>query len=196
MPPLLRNAYENMILLCPTHHALIDKAAGVHFSVDALRKMKHDHEKMIAVRESHLSNDRKIAQNVITYLADRRVLFRAIYAESQPHCVESANRIREFLTKQLCEPDVGKELRNALVAIRAACRTFVDAADADGTFNRKEWEHTDPFSLALGALRASVGVHLARLAERFDLEVEPQLAEIVPPELSAEDGQVLLRNVV
>lgn len=36
MPVSERNAYPNLILLCPTHHTLIDKDNGIHFSVDEL----------------------------------------------------------------------------------------------------------------------------------------------------------------
>lgn len=42
-----RNSYSNMILLCPTHHRLIDKEEGVYFSVDLLQEMKRNHERMV-----------------------------------------------------------------------------------------------------------------------------------------------------
>jgi hypothetical protein len=35
-----RNSYDNLLLLCPTHHALVDKADS-HFTVDELRDWKH-----------------------------------------------------------------------------------------------------------------------------------------------------------
>ncbi|MEU3917137.1 HNH endonuclease signature motif containing protein [Streptomyces sp. NPDC029004] len=38
------DSYENLILLCPTHHRLIDKSGGVGFSVESLRRMKVVHE--------------------------------------------------------------------------------------------------------------------------------------------------------
>src|SRR5215469_1636174 len=42
MPVSERNAYPNRVLLCPTHHTLIDKDNGIHFSVEQLLKMKAD----------------------------------------------------------------------------------------------------------------------------------------------------------
>src|SRR2546421_10693407 len=35
-----RNAYANIILLCPTHHTFIDKEEGIHYSVELLQEMK------------------------------------------------------------------------------------------------------------------------------------------------------------
>jgi hypothetical protein len=46
IPPCLPepNAYPNRVLLCGTHHRLIDKDHGVHFSVTQLHRLKADHE--------------------------------------------------------------------------------------------------------------------------------------------------------
>ena len=44
MPIPERNAYPNRVLLCATHHRLIDKDHGVHFSVAQLQQLKADHE--------------------------------------------------------------------------------------------------------------------------------------------------------
>ena len=38
-----RNSYENLILLCPNHHKLIDKKF-IEYSVDYLQKIKKEHE--------------------------------------------------------------------------------------------------------------------------------------------------------
>ncbi len=45
-----RNAYDNLILLCPTHHTLIDKEHGRSFPVDVLLAMKRAHEEIAARR--------------------------------------------------------------------------------------------------------------------------------------------------
>ncbi|MEV0090218.1 HNH endonuclease signature motif containing protein [Streptomyces sp. NPDC050738] len=44
------DGYENLILLCPTHHRLIDKRDGSGFSTETLLKMKTDHE---SAQKSH-----------------------------------------------------------------------------------------------------------------------------------------------
>lgn len=46
------DTYENLILLCPTHHRLIDKKGGAGFSTETLRKMKNTHEVTQAAKKS------------------------------------------------------------------------------------------------------------------------------------------------
>ncbi len=50
MPVPERNAYPNLVLLCPTHHTLVDKDHGVSFSVGDLRGMKAAHEESVEKR--------------------------------------------------------------------------------------------------------------------------------------------------
>jgi hypothetical protein len=42
---------------------------------------------------------------------------------------------------------------------------------------------TDEFSLALGELRSRVGLHVALISGQYGIEVEPGLAQILPPEV-------------
>ena len=56
MPIGERNAYRNLILLCPTHHRLIDKDNGIHYSVAELHKMKADHERLVERRRIGVSD--------------------------------------------------------------------------------------------------------------------------------------------
>jgi len=44
--PAVRNKYPNLILLCPNHHDMIDKAPS-SFSVDQILQWKKDHEERI-----------------------------------------------------------------------------------------------------------------------------------------------------
>lgn len=45
-----RNAYENLLLMCPTHHTVIDKLRVETFSVPRLKAMKAKHEAWIHAR--------------------------------------------------------------------------------------------------------------------------------------------------
>jgi len=45
------NGYENLLLLCPSHHALVDLPTS-HYTADDLRKMKADHENWVSSRLS------------------------------------------------------------------------------------------------------------------------------------------------
>jgi hypothetical protein len=41
------NTYDNLILLCPTHHTLIDKASE-NYSIDEIKEWKNQYEKKVA----------------------------------------------------------------------------------------------------------------------------------------------------
>jgi hypothetical protein len=71
-PPDERNRYSNLILLCPNHHQEIDAEEAV-YGIDAVRGMKADHEKRIALR---LSKGRDWAEELSTldYINVPRVL--------------------------------------------------------------------------------------------------------------------------
>jgi hypothetical protein len=46
------DTYENLILLCPTHHAMVDANGGADFTVDDLIEMREAHEKQAKRRET------------------------------------------------------------------------------------------------------------------------------------------------
>jgi hypothetical protein len=67
------NKYENLILLCPTHHTLIDAHGGDAYDADTLVKMKRRHEEQQGRRD-------RIIQAIRLYVGkqyeiDDRVLF-------------------------------------------------------------------------------------------------------------------------
>ncbi len=69
--------------------------------------------------------------------------------------------------------------------MRAACRKFLDAIGADGEDIITNATHDDhyaswTFYSALGEMRGTFGVHLARIAAKFKLDVEDDLAKILP----------------
>lgn len=49
-PKDMVDGYQNLLLLCPTHHTIIDKGDGRGFSIDELVRMKQDHELSINQR--------------------------------------------------------------------------------------------------------------------------------------------------
>lgn len=53
-----RDSYENLILLCPTHHTLIDKAENEErFTVEMLHEMKVEHETTVLSRLDDVNVD-------------------------------------------------------------------------------------------------------------------------------------------
>jgi Family of unknown function (DUF6650) len=127
--------------------------------------------------------DADVALRVLGFLEDRRVLFGDRHDEDLQQCLVSAQEIRRYLSQEINATKKDSNLREILRAMRAAARRFVDSAGPNGHewFGPRRPFATDPFSLALGDFRALVGVQVALLAKRYDLEVDDGLASILPP---------------
>ena len=101
------------------------------------------------------------------------------------HCVHSVIDIRRFLTDELGHLDGDTELAKGLRAMRAACRKFLNTVQAD---DRDVLGYADlrghwvswVFNGALGELRGVYGVHIAQMAAEYGLDVEDDLASILP----------------
>jgi len=127
-----------------------------------------------------------IAKRAITFLEDRRVLYTPSEIEIPDHCVQSVITIREFLTKELSSVNLKSEITVSFRAMRSACRKFLNTvqAETDGRIVRfanspghyASWE----FNQALGEMRGIFGVHIARIAALYGLDVEDDLAKILP----------------
>lgn len=133
--------------------------------------------------------DERIARYVVGFLEDRRLLFADRHVEDEAHCVASALECRALLTGLLAEANVGQHLETSLKAMRASFRKFVERGGPDG----RDFQHhhanyeADPFSLALGDLRSQIGEQLARIAWRYDIEIDELLATILPPDADQDD---------
>lgn len=123
----------------------------------------------------------KTAQRVISYLEDRRVLYNPYELEMPEHCVQSVLEIRHFLTDEIGMLSTGSELAATFRAMRAACRKFLDSAHAHGPAGRPRGSFSDwTFNSGLGELRGVFGIHLAKLAAQHGLDIEDDLAAILP----------------
>jgi len=126
-----------------------------------------------------------VARRILAFMEDRRVLFVPSEMEVPHHCVESVLRIREFLTGELGSLDSANELALSLRAMRAACRKFLATVEADDhhiiQFGASHGHYASwIFNGAVGELRGVFGVHIARLAASHGLDVEGELASILP----------------
>lgn len=135
--------------------------------------------------------DAAVARSVVAFLEDRRLLFGDRHVEDERHCIRSALECRAFLTRQIGASRRGGELEQQLKAIRSAFRRFVEQGGPQGVnFVQHFGSSVDPFSAALGELRSRVGVSLAAIAWRYDLNVEEDLARILPPPTDVEDDEL------
>ncbi|MGA2385970.1 MAG: DUF6650 family protein [Candidatus Bathyarchaeia archaeon] len=131
--------------------------------------------------------ERDIARQVIVFLEDRRVLYVPCEMECPDHCVQSVLQMREFLTARIAETPEKTELSNSLRAMRAACRKFLGAVgDPHGEVVRFGFQSGHyaswKFLSAIGELRGIFGVQVAKIAVAYGIDVEKELASILPEE--------------
>lgn len=131
-------------------------------------------------------SDRQIARRVVAFLEDRRVLYVPSELEVPEHCVHSVIEIRRYLTSELQQLDAAEEIAKHLRAMRASCRKFLDDVKAGDGYDIVHFgSHVGHsaswiFQPAIGGLRGVLGVHLAQLAAAYGLDVEDDLATILP----------------
>ena len=79
-----KDHYTNLILLCPTHHTLIDKKENEEtYTVDVLKKMKSEHE--LRITNSCTVNDpclKEIAVTISSFLMDSKAIWKLYGPES------------------------------------------------------------------------------------------------------------------
>jgi hypothetical protein len=81
-----RNAYGNLILLCPNHHTLIDKPENEEeFSVEKLLSFKAQHEALVRSRLDgpHYATRREVARAIIPLLRENHEVFLAYGPHSE-----------------------------------------------------------------------------------------------------------------
>ncbi|GMA40857.1 DUF6650 family protein [Mobilicoccus caccae] len=128
-------------------------------------------------------DDREIARRAMNLFEDRRMLWKDFSLEVEEDCVRSASEVRRALGVLIDSPDIKPDLVRQLKVCQAAFREFMDSLGGEDP--RGGWRHaygTDPLSMALGRLRALIGVQVGEFREKYGLEVSPDLASIVPDE--------------
>jgi hypothetical protein len=129
--------------------------------------------------------DCETIRRFLVFLEDRRVLYNAMDLEVASQVDRSIHEIREQCTKtlQALSPNAFGVL--PIRAIREAGRRFHD--DQNEQFRHFDddfhggWRSARPgFFVALGAYRATVGLQVALLAAHYDLDIEGDLASILP----------------
>ncbi|HOF33063.1 MAG TPA: hypothetical protein PK624_05325 [Spirochaetota bacterium] len=126
-----------------------------------------------------------IAKRIIRFLEDRRVLYSPSEMEVPNHCVQSIIEIRKFLTTELQSLSNKSKLYDPVKAMRISCRKFLDKMNIeDNRFmdNARSWGHwaSWTFASALGELRGNFGIMVAQIATLYGIDVEDDLASIIP----------------
>jgi len=129
------------------------------------------------------NTSKDIAKRVISFLEDRRVLYNPGEMEVPHYCVSSVLEIRKFLTEQIPTAS-DNNLQDSLKAMRNACRKFLDLIGGEKESLKLggqyvSWD-TWVFNSALGELRGVFGIHVAKIAVSYKIDVENDLASILP----------------
>lgn len=135
------------------------------------------------------ADEREIIRRLLAALEDRRVLFVPYHLEVVSQVTSSVLQMRELLTETLQALPETARAAGSVRAMRAACRKFLEEPHPDfrnlpphysrGRFGDEEG--SAPFFVALGELRATFGTHVAALAYQYGVDVEGELASILPP---------------
>jgi hypothetical protein len=131
--------------------------------------------------------ERDAVRGLLTFLEDRRVLFNPTQLEVEWQVTDSIQQVREQCSKAIVAlPDSSPAIL-PIRGIRAACRRFLDEPRSHfphvGFIRHRDREGDHPgFFTALGEFRATVGAHVSTLAISYRIELEPELASILPPE--------------
>lgn len=131
--------------------------------------------------------ERSVAKRVITFLEDRRVLYSPSELEIPDHCVQSVIEIRRSLTTEIAKLEEKSDISASLRALRAACRKFLDTVRGDEgriiRFGAQSGHYANwTFNSALGEMRGVFGIHIAKLATAYGVDVEDDLAAVIPGE--------------
>lgn len=133
-------------------------------------------------------SDGETVRQFVLFLEDRRVLYNAMDLEEISQVERSIHEIREQCTKTLQALPSGAFATPPIRIIRAASRRFHNEQDEEFRFfdGDRHFRRGSPgFFTALGAYRATVGQQVALLAAYYDLDIEGDLASVLP---SLDDG--------
>jgi len=125
-------------------------------------------------------DERGKAQRLLVYLAGQRALHYPYDREIGSFVVQSILDTRERLTRDIEALSADTLLRKILRAMQAACRKFLDENQSPSAGYGGPYQAQ--LLCTLGELRALFGIHIARIACAYDLEVDACLGDILPPE--------------
>lgn len=128
-------------------------------------------------------SQRELVRRFLVALEDRRVLYNPMQLEVRSQVDYSVHQIREACTASLQQLGEHDFATLPIRAIREACRRYHDDANVEFQnfrFEPYEADATAGFFMALGALRSTVGYQVALLAGHYDLDIDGDLASILP----------------
>ncbi|OGM74554.1 hypothetical protein A2382_01485 [Candidatus Woesebacteria bacterium RIFOXYB1_FULL_38_16] len=126
--------------------------------------------------------EKAIAKSLVNFLEDKRVLYNPTELEIPHHCIDSVIEIRDFLTEKADNLDKKSELLANIKTMRSACRKFLDSNPTLHRglgFSHNSYD-SQVFYSALGEMRGTFGICLSQIVISFGVDIEKDLAAILP----------------
>ncbi len=120
------------------------------------------------------------ARQVLTHLAEQGALWDPYDIAISSFVAQSIIDLRGQLRMELESLPADSVLHEALRAMHTACRHFLEENQSPRSGYGPPYEAQ--LHSTLGELRALFGIHIARIACAYDLQVDPRLEGILPPE--------------
>ncbi|MNQ58097.1 hypothetical protein D3C85_722860 [compost metagenome] len=188
-----RTSIENGLWLCRECGVIVDGDEDA-YEADLLRKWKIDHEAMVSeVRTEGYSRslallqsgrmEPQIAKEIVSAMTDRRSLWATFDAECPDHVRESLDELRRRFAAIRGKLVDGTALDGILLSLTKTILIFFNAMKSVDLRTLRcssadpEWQH---FSDALAALRKSIGLQIANLAEAYDIALCEDLRSFAP----------------
>jgi hypothetical protein len=128
--------------------------------------------------------ERSIAQNIIIFLEPRRVLYSPYEYEMVSSCIHSVVQIKDYLTSALQKIKDDSKLNEYIRAMRNACNKFLNQCPDTNDFRSCACNNGNIYNWiflsAIGELRGNFGVMIGQISTTYGLDVEEDLAQIIP----------------
>lgn len=127
--------------------------------------------------------ERDKARRLLTFLEDQRLLLGnyEFLLKDIEYLIDALYRLRNKLTEELEALDQSSPLTKLISSMRSACRKCLDSIQmyngSGGTYSFRE--HRVYFA-AIGELRAILGLQIAQICARYELDISEELGSILP----------------
>lgn len=122
----------------------------------------------------------RVARDLLRELEDRRVLYRPYEMEGAQHCLASVNDMRGSLTSAAQRLTSEGPLLRQVQKLRRACRDFCDIIGSTKFGEAPLPVQQSLLNRELSKLRKTAGSVVGAIAVSYGLNVEDELASIIP----------------
>ena len=154
----------------------------IRFS-DILRRITGISVPIFGIQWAPPPDQRRIAEQVLDRLNNRRVLYAPYYQENEGACISSALDLREELSEIIDSAPAGSPVYKCAKNIQKACRVFMSKSEQlDFTVRNHATAVATRaiFEQSLTKFRGTVGEATKNLVAAYGLDVEDEVAAIIP----------------